>query len=277
MSRSSAAGIAGWLADWPDVVFLGTFESWAPNPVPYAGSAVVSCRIDSLVAGYWPDSIASFGQINRPYFSPERLRPGTRIIGWFTRRCGGSGQACGAFNVVAEDGVLLHDYSDSDDARALALDPRALRWQDLPQGILRADVLSSIAGAGGLAAASFQFDAKLPTGEIVVRCVDPRWVIRSATPLPTLARFRPLTNACEWRLAPSRYLLPIPVGYRGDTLSLGCCPNHLRVEDGRAMAFDLPLDSLSSVVVRGDGGGLHVREPVWARGASPVDAPRRKP
>ena len=264
MSRSRAAQFARWLTDWPDVVFLGRFESWVPNPIQYAGAAVVSCRIDSLVSGYWPDSIVSFSQISRPYFSPELLRPGTRLLGWLTRRCGPS-PACGAFNVLGWDGVLLHDYSDSDDARALFSDPRPLRWQDLPLEVLRANVISSIDGAGGMAIATFRPETKLPTAEIVVRCVDPKWVIPSATSLPALAKFHRLTNSCSWEGAPTRYLLPIPVGYKGDTLTIKCCPNRLRVKDGRVLAFDLPLDSLSSVIGREDGGGLRVREPAWVR------------
>ena len=129
--------------------------------------------------------------------------------------------------------------------------------------ILGADVISSVAAAGGMAIATFRFDAKLPTGEIVVRCVEPRWVMSSTTPLPMFAKFH-RTNTCGWELAPTRYLLPIPVGYKGDTLSLRCCPNRLRVKDERVMAFDLPLDSLSAVIARGAGGSLYVREPAWA-------------
>src|SRR5438093_782489 len=45
VSRSRASWFAGWLSAWPDVVFLGRFESWAPDPAPYGSKAIITCRI----------------------------------------------------------------------------------------------------------------------------------------------------------------------------------------------------------------------------------------
>jgi hypothetical protein len=82
--------------------------------------------------------VAIFHQLDKPHFSPERLGAGTRVLAWLKRGCTYAKDACGSFEVIRDDGVLLHDYSDTDDASDLAADPRPLRWIDLPRDTLRA-------------------------------------------------------------------------------------------------------------------------------------------
>ncbi len=258
-SRAGAERFTRWLAENFDLVFIGRFESWTPRRVAGAGFASIRCRVDSLLSGWSPDTVVTFDRLDKPSFADTSLGPGTRVLGWITRGCGEPGALCGRFEVVTEDGVRLHDYSDSDDAQELASDPRPLRVQDLSASALRAgDPSACFDGARAVAAASFAFDSLLATGDVVLRCLDARWVDGRGAALPTWVR-APVGGDCGWQRPPVRYLLPVPRDFGGDTLEVRCCLNRLRTADGRVPAFGVSLDSLSTVLVRDTAGALRVR------------------
>ena len=75
----------------------------------------------------------------------------------------------------------------------------------------------------------------------------------------------PIAKWDGWSPAPAQFLLPIPSGFRGGTLKLRCRVGVLRVENGEAPAFGVPVDSLALVLKPNARGSLEIVEPEGAR------------
>jgi hypothetical protein len=201
----------------------------------------------------------------RPSFSTDRLRPGTRVLARLSRGCTMNGANCGDFMVIANDGTLLSDYISDDQMSEKQGDPRPLRLQDLPVDLLReGDIGELLRSAAGIASAVLIDNRHLPSAGGVWRCSLVTWVVASDDSLPSYVRF-PRKESCYTESEPVQYLLPVPKGFRGDTLSVDCCPRVLQVKSGEASALGVASSHLPDVVRHRADGRLELAEPSWQR------------
>lgn len=264
-SRGGATDLALWFRGVNDLVFLGRFESWQHDTSAWHEGDLVRCRIDSIITGYSSDSVVAFSRLTRPSFAAERLRTGTPVLARLSRRCTITGANCGDFMVIADDGSLLSDHISSEQMAEKERDPRPLRVQDIPLDVLcDGDIGAVLRASAGVACAYLTENHLLPSAGGVWRCSDATWVIPSADSLPTYVRF-PRKESCYTDGPPVRYLIPVPGGFRGDTLFLDCCPRVLRVKGGVATALGVTLPEFREVVGRAEDGRLQLVEPKWIR------------
>lgn len=254
-------GTASWLAEFfvgvNDFVFLGRFVSWAQDTALHGSEYFVQCRVDSVLMGYAPDSVVTFRRLIRPSFAASALRPGARVLGRFSRRCTLEGEPCGDFMLVGEDGVLLSDHISDDQMTDKATDPRPLRVVDLPGDVLRAGGLDvRLHDAEGLAMAFLTDHQRLASGGLW-RVVEPHWIVGRGAQLPQFVHFRRGEN-CYTEYQGNSFLLPVPLGFSGDTLFVDYCPRVLVVKSGEVLALGVKPSALDSLIRPSPTGGLEL-------------------
>jgi hypothetical protein len=263
-SRSSGRELATWWRAANDLVFLGRIESWQRDTSPWHEGHLVRCHIDSIIMGYSPDSVVTFSRQIRPSFAAERLQSGTPVFARLSRRCTISGANCGDFMVIGDDGTLLSDHISDEQVADNQRDPAPVRVQDLPLDVLNeGDVRSLFEGCAGIACAVLTETRRLPTASSVWRCSETTWVIPGDDSVPGYIRF-PSKVSCYVEGPPVRYLIPVPSGVRGDTLSIDCCPRVLRVTEGFSTGLGVALPRVHEVVRRSEDGRLHLVVPKWS-------------
>lgn len=263
LSRGSARNLAATCRATNDLVFIGRFQSARPDTT--TRRVLVECRIDEILAGYSADSTVIFTRLFPPSFAADRLQNGTRVFVRITRRCTMTGADCGDLMVIRADGALLSDHVSSNQMEAWKRDPRPLRLRDIPLDVLTEGGLGELIGASeGIACVDLTENPFLPSAGGVWRCSDVTWVIPCRDSMPAYVRF-PRIDACYANRPPVRYLIPVPRGFRGGTLSINCCPQVLRVKDGVATGLGVPLSRVQDVIRRRANGRLQLIEPEWMR------------
>lgn len=263
LSRGRARSLAATRRATNDLVFVGRFQSSRPDTT--AQRILVECRIDEILAGYSPDSTVAFTRLFPLSFASDRLQKGTPVFAWITRRCTMTGADCGDLMVIRSDGALLSDHTSSNQNEAWKRDPRPLRFRDIPLDALTERGLGELIGsAAGIACVDLTDNRPLSSEGNVWRCSTATWVIPSHDPLPAYVRF-PKLDACHAYGPPLRYLIPVPRGFRGGTLSVECCPRVLQVKDGVATGLGVPVSGVQDVIRRTTKGRLQLIEPEWTR------------
>jgi len=203
------------------------------------------------------DSIVTFSRLVDPSFSPQRLRIGTPVLVSISRRCD-YGRPCGDFFVMTEDGTLLSDYRSDDQMDELSRNPLRLRFSDLDTTLISGrEIRGAIEGCDaiavtGLIAPGGSGEGRVPAMGGVFELVQARWAVHGSVATPRYVSF-PMIEGCRPDMG-WLYMLPVPRGFRSDTLSLDVCARVLAVKDGESLALGIPVDSLPRFVRRTERG-----------------------
>ena len=254
-SRSTAGEYSRWLAGHMDLVFVGEFRSHERG--------LVRCRVVRPLRGMATDSIVAFSRLVTPSFSAERLRSGSRVLASVARQCTHDGLPCGDFYVIADD-TLLSDYSSQSTAEAMAHDPRPLRFSDLDTVLISGrDFHVAIEGSDAIAIAGLigptaNGRRRVPTAGGTFEVIGARWLVHGSASTPRYVSF-PAIEDCYRGGGGWLYLLPVPRGFRSDTLALDVCARTLAARDAECLALGVPVDSLPRHVRRTERGLSLVR------------------
>src|SRR5262245_25516414 len=218
-ARAASLGLAHY-----DLVFIGRIRSITADSAGPRYPAVcgpMSFAVEHVLRGYAGDSLVTFSvasELDRKWFVP-----GTQVVAARVR-----GQGIPLWNqegfvwVVGKKGALVFPAYDEDPKQR---GPR-LRLSDLRPALVNdASVADLLRGAAGIAILTLP---RAHVGQAVVgpyRCDSVSWVVPADSPLPTWVR---LSADCAY-VDGRRILVPVPRGFRGDTLLFRGCPRTLRV------------------------------------------------
>jgi hypothetical protein len=258
-SRSTAGEFSRWLAGHQDLVLVGEFQAALPETLPYEGTVLVRCRVLRCLRGVAVDSVVTFSRVVDVSFARERMHAGARILAWVARQCTYHRRPCGDFYAMAGGDTLLSDYSSAGTAEALRRDPRPLRFSDLDTVVVSGrEIHDAIEGTDAIAVAGLidPTAGRGPTAGVTFQVVNARWLVPGSAVAPGYVTF-PRIEDCSPSAGGRLYLLPVPRGFRSDTLTIDVCARVLSVQDGECLAIGAPVDSLARFVRR-TGRGLNL-------------------
>lgn len=222
-------------------------------PLPITETTI---KVDHVLSGVCEDTVITVFAEWHGYFDGNPV--GTPVVAWGIRSCDDSWRIRGQLGVIRADGSIVSRHGmplktgDSTFAsvtvnQLIAFDAQLYRMQPV----------MAFDGATAIALVR-RTDRNSWTTDGVVFTVDSlSWVINRSQRVPRTLVF-PLTPGCFPDIYPGDSLLvPVPLGFSGDTLHVSQCPSALRVHCGFAPGLGVRVIDIQAPFAR-VGSSYHV-------------------
>jgi hypothetical protein len=214
---------------------------------PIRGIDVV-VRVDRVLVGVADDSMQMFTTIGVPRFASDSELRGDRVLAWGTRDCNDGWRLWGWLFRISSDGQVIPSF---DDAILLSQEPietldAALQSgpKDLRQLVEEADRVVLVRATGTLASEPEHLTVPV---ELVGSLHGPSGRALERLTFPKYKRCLPRIEEGDTLVVPYQ-------NGNAATLTLEVCPRLVRVMNGFASGFGVPLELLECALERTDGG-----------------------
>jgi len=216
-----------------------------------------SIKPDSVLFGSLADSVLHVFMYGRPDFPRGSDLPGQVVIAYAVRRCPDPSTYWGGCAPIAADGAILAPRGTNHGL--LDAGPGPAQYHTLLARLAQKRLrhpTAAIEGAAGLVLLRVRSVTPEPGHGYRADCDSLGWAAGSGSQVPRMLVFNVLPG-CHGVSAGDTVLIPIPMNYSGQSLTLDLCPSGLVADAGMIPALSCKLADISNALILRPSG-MHV-------------------